>query len=177
MSSEETLGGIPGLTDVGWIPPTGMGHISLPTFGNMFGSVKKAASAYEWALGDMTNWGEAVYGEDFYALLDESDYEDRSIYRLQRVAAFYPHSERVPGFSPWKAEIMMKASPPVREEILRIAKTRPVTANEVRQRKDADEGLDRAELIPHSETCPWCGAPSMYWQDAPATRPPGEAAS
>lgn len=168
---EEQFAAIPGMTEVGWRPPEGMGHIGLDTFGNMFTSVKKGAAAYEWALGDMANWGEGVYGQEFYNLLDESDYEDHSIYRLGRVAAFYPHSERVPGFSPWKAEMMMKASDTVRAEILEDAKTRPVTGREIRRRRDEDEGKEQAEQL-HDDNCPWCGAPSMYWRDAPQTRPP-----
>ncbi len=168
----EQFPSIPGMTEVGWVPPEGMGHVALNTFGNMFTSVKRGASAYEWALGDMANWGEQVYGENFFSLLDASDYEDHSIYRLQRVAAYYPHELRVAGFSPWKAEILMKASSSLQREVLEEAKTRNVTTREVRQRRDEDEGRDRAEVIPQDQTCPWCGAYSLHWREVPGTRPP-----
>lgn len=156
---------IPGMTSVGWQPP-GTNHVTLSTFQHWFTGARRGAAAYEWAIGDMANWGENYFGQEFFQILEASDYEDHSIYRLQRISAFYPLEERVPGFGPWKAEMLMVSSKELRTELHQEARTRNIPVREIRERKEQEEGKSAAEHTDGPE-CPWCGALPENWRRSP----------
>lgn len=165
----EVLPGVPGSTETGWSPTED--GITIEEWTSQVERVQTYEGSVLWVIGDMLNFGEAHFGEEYYQGF-KFHYEPSTIRRARNICAEFPPARRRKNVGIWKHEVVMAADYQVQEEVLTKAddvETGGLTAKEMAAEREKIEQGDhgKPETVEPDE-CPTCGAENAHWKRVPA---------
>lgn len=178
MANNEYLPGIPGSTEVGWVPPED--GFTRDDLEGWLKSLQGKMESIWWNLGDMMNVGHVTAEDEVYQMY-LYHYEPQTIARVRNICAAFPiDKRRAPAVSIWKHELLTPKHVPEewREEILDQAadiEEGGMTFKDIRGKLEdlEHEPHGNPERIDHgpfksAPECPTCGAESQHWHRPPA---------
>lgn len=178
MATQEYLPGIPGSTEIGWIPPDD--GFTKEDIVEWLGKLQGKMEAIWWNLGDMMNAGEITMGDEIYqAYLVH--YEEKTLQRVRKVCAAYPIGKReAPHVSIWKHELLCTNRIPEDKKLEILSEAADtneggLTFKEMNARIEVAEQETFGEpekitggVFGTAPECPTCGSASEHWQRPPA---------
>jgi hypothetical protein len=166
VSEQRSLFGVRGLTSLGWDVPDDM---TRDEWIESMATVQIAENLGPWAIADGMIAGLMQYGDEAWQGLNIG-YEEKTVNRMIATAEDFPIARRRDGVSLWKAEIMRGLPEELQDNLMTAASLEGLTVDMIRERVEAYEGKDQAEMI-HDRECPLCRSRSEFWHVDPATVP------
>lgn len=164
LPSLDVLGG--GKVDVDALGATVTGDLSLKEWNSAVGGLMRFGKALPWIVGDLLNYGEAKWGEQYaqvYTVAQTLHLSPNTLNQYKSVAGRVPRSERVEDVS-WSCWRMLAARTPEERQTGVEAYIEGRTTEEVKRELDGKPEPVEDELPP----CPVCGAPNVLKTKCPS---------